>query len=336
MDSEKRKRESESSLSSAGDLDTSTSSVKQIKPKKKKGKKVDSDSQNKFSVLNEDDDMIESDSNSEDFDPQKHTDINSGLKQINEKLSDVMLSNSEILKNLIPEIVKNVREKITKIFEDKLDKLESRIFEVEIENDKLKKEMEDNKRESAKKEDELRQAIVDIDKTSWEHGGRINSLDQYSRSNNLVISGIHEDQGQWERPRETAEKVVKTLNEKLKDLNLKNMDIDICHRLGKIRTEKPRPVIVRFISRMTRNDLMYRRRDLKGTNIFVNEDLSHLNRHMLVNLKRMIPRDESMWVKDGTLYHKSANGHIQKILHSDYAKWMGVEKSVFAKIPGLN
>jgi len=109
--------------------------------------------------------MIESDSNSEDLDPETKTDINSGLKEINEKLSCVMLSN-EILKNLIPEIVRNVREEITKIFEDKLDKLESRIFEVEIENDKLKKEIEDNKRESAKKKDELRQAIIDIDKTS--------------------------------------------------------------------------------------------------------------------------------------------------------------------------
>ena len=336
MDSDKRKRESESSISSAGDLETSASSVKQRKPKKKKGKKVDNVSQNKFSVLKEDDNAIESDSESEDFDPEKSTDINSGLKQINEKLSGVMLSNSEILKNLIPEIVKNVREEITKIFEDKLDRLESRIFEVEIENDKLKKEIEDNKRESAKKEDELRQAIIDIDKNSWEHGGRINNLDQYSRSNNLVISGIPEDQSQWEKPRETAEKVVKTMNEKLKNLNIESADIDICHRLGKIRTEKPRPVIVRFISRMTRNDLMYRRRDLKGTNIYVNEDLSHLNRHMLVNLKRMIPHDESVWVKDGTLYHKSGNGHIQKILHGDYAKWMGVDKSVFAKIPGLN
>jgi len=336
MDSEKRKRESESSISSAGDLDISASSVRQTKPKKKKGKKADADTQNKFSVLNEVDDTIESDSNSEDLDPETKTDINSGLKEINEKLSGVMLSNSEILKNLIPEIVRNVREEITKIFEDKLDKLESRIFEVEIENDKLKKEIEDNKRESAKKEDELRQAIIDIDKTSWEHGGRINNLDQYSRSNNLVISGIPEDQSQWEKPRETAEKVVKTMNEKLKDLNIKSTDIDICHRLGKIRTEKPRPVIVRFISRMTRNDLMYRRRDLKGTNIYVNEDLSHLNRHMLVNLKRMISQDESVWVKDGTLYHKSGNGRIQKILHGDYAKWMGVDKSVFAKTPGLN
>ena len=31
-----------------------------------------------------------------------------------------MLSNSEILKNLIPEIKKNVREEVTEIFEDKL------------------------------------------------------------------------------------------------------------------------------------------------------------------------------------------------------------------------
>jgi len=51
---------------------------------------------------------------------QKSTDINSGLKQIHEKLSGVMLSNSEILKNLIPEIKKNVREEVTEIFEDKL------------------------------------------------------------------------------------------------------------------------------------------------------------------------------------------------------------------------
>jgi len=46
----------------------------------------------------------------------------------------------------------------------------------------------------------------------------------------------------------------------------------------------------------------------------------------------MIPQDKSVWVKDGTLYHKSEKGHIQKILHGDYAEWVGVERSVFAKI----
>jgi len=63
------------------------------------------------------------------LDPEKSTDIDSGLKQINQKLSDVMLSNSEILTILILEIVKDVREEITKRLEDKL---ESRTFEVEI------------------------------------------------------------------------------------------------------------------------------------------------------------------------------------------------------------
>ena len=57
-------------ISSAGDIDTSAPSVLQTKPKKKKGKKVDS--QNKLSVLKEDDNAIASDSESEDLDPEEH------------------------------------------------------------------------------------------------------------------------------------------------------------------------------------------------------------------------------------------------------------------------
>jgi len=146
MDNEKRKRESDSSISNLGDLESSLTKEKSIKPKKKKEKKHDDCTHNKFATLTEND----SSENSEDKETDNETkhefnqteNISSKLKQINEKLNRVAISNEETLKGMVTEIVKQVRDEMIKIFEVKLDKLESRVFDLETENDKLKKEID--------------------------------------------------------------------------------------------------------------------------------------------------------------------------------------------------
>jgi len=172
----------------------------------------------------------------------------------------------------------------------------------------------------------LRQAVSDQDELICQQGGRINDLDQYSRRNNTIIAGIPETRDKNETSTETTLKDITTLNDKFKDIDIKMSDIDISHRLGRIQTDRPRPIVVRFVWRVVRNEVMYRRRELKGTKIFINDDLSHLNRFMLVNIKTMISANEAVWTRDGTLYHKDNNGKIRAIPHSEYKQWFGLDK----------
>jgi len=59
-----------------------------------------------------------------------------------------------------------------KIIKVKLDKLESRVFDLETEHDTLKKEIDTVKKESEHREDVLRQAVIDQDELICQQGGR--------------------------------------------------------------------------------------------------------------------------------------------------------------------
>ncbi|KAH3836756.1 hypothetical protein DPMN_110131 [Dreissena polymorpha] len=137
--------------------------------------------------------------------------------------------------------------------------------------------------------DKLKESIQSLDKTILEKNlekenieesirkqGEIikkleNETEQYSRRNNIKIRGLPDTD-----PRETAldsaKKIVQFLKEKdIASLSLS--DIDIAHRLPNTHN-KNRDIIVRFVSRLVRDEVMSQRRKLKNTGVFINEDLT--------------------------------------------------------------
>ena len=116
--------------------------------------------------------------------------------------------------------------------------------------------------------------------------------------------------------------MIKTSNDKIKGLGMVVKDIDMCHRLGR-PGDRARPIIVRYISRMDRNTLLKRRRELKGTHIYVNEDLTKLNRLVLGYARRQLAENESVWTREGKLFYKSNTGNIRCIHFHEYADWTG-------------
>ncbi|XP_052788493.1 uncharacterized protein LOC128223242 [Mya arenaria] len=111
--------------------------------------------------------------------------------------------------------------------------------------------------------DKTKQVFVDLEGTIITQAGYINEIDQYGRRSNVIISGIKEGAGSSiETPEETSKMVIKTLNENIKSLDMAMKDIDMCHRLGR-PSDRARPIIVRYISRMDRNILLKRRKELK-------------------------------------------------------------------------
>ena len=72
------------------------------------------------------------------------------------------------------------------------------------------------------------------------------------------------------------------------DENISHEDIDIAHRLGKSKANKTLNIIVRFVSRRTRNNIYKERRKLKSNapgkptseRVFINENLTKRNKHL--------------------------------------------------------
>lgn len=95
-------------------------------------------------------------------------------------------------------------------------------------------------------------------------------LESQSRRNNLVFDGIQESQGEtWS---ETEEKVKQVVKEKLQ--LQREVEVERAHRTGKPGGDRPRPIVVKFLMRKDRTEILQRTRNLKGSRIYINEDFT--------------------------------------------------------------
>lgn len=112
-------------------------------------------------------------------------------------------------------------------------------------------------------------------------------LELYSRKENLIITGLPENQI-WEKAEVTKAKVIELLNEQM-GLNINADGIIVAHRLGrqeaKVEAKKSdgansggfqgsihRPIIVRFVQRNIRDAVWEARFSLKSSDVYIKED----------------------------------------------------------------
>ena len=95
-----------------------------------------------------------------------------------------------------------------------------------------------------------------------------------------------------------------------KDLGLHvETDIEVAHSVG-VKDQNPngpRSIIVKFVRRSDKLEVMLRRKQLKGTGISISDDLTNRN----VRLIKEAHDNESLeavWSWDGKVYAKGVNG----------------------------
>ncbi|KAH3823798.1 hypothetical protein DPMN_125620 [Dreissena polymorpha] len=91
------------------------------------------------------------------------------------------------------------------------------------------------------------------------------------------------------------ENLLKKVIRMLKDNDICNInmaDIDIAHRLPN-KNDPNREIIVRIVSRQTKGLILANRKKLRGTNIFINEDMTRLNLHVLMCVKKKMADEVS-------------------------------------------
>ena len=97
----------------------------------------------------------------------------------------------------------------------------------------------------------------------------LDNLENRSRSNNLRLEGIADSNREnWEQ---TVEHVGNIVREKLcieGDISLQR-----AHRVGSDNSNRPRTIIANFLKFQDRRKILRNRYPLKGSNIYVNEDL---------------------------------------------------------------
>ena len=134
-------------------------------------------------------------------------------------------------------------------------------------------------------------------------------LHQYSRRENVRIFGIPVDA--TETAETTEKKTLEVLNKT--GVSVTDKDISACHRLGKA-SNGSRPVIVRFVSRRKRTEIMRKKKVLreKTDKIYINDDLTPLRAKLLKYVKGL-PNTDKVWTVDGKIMctRRTAPGHSQ-------------------------
>ena len=236
------------------------------------------------------------------------------------------------IRDMIKEVFQQMKDEFLHSVSHRIDILEGKLFEKDKENDSLKEtikklesEIENRKTEIEEQKAENSKLQTQIEKNAEIASGKINDLEQYGRRNNLKISGLPESEGD-ETAEMTTETVINKLNGVIGSLNLKREDIDIAHRLGPKRkrrwgqeTAPPRRVIIKFNSRIKRDSILRNRKLFKGTDMFVNEDLTQINQNVLACVRKKMPDEvKQSWSINGRIFYESHAGDKIEVKYCDF------------------
>lgn len=135
-------------------------------------------------------------------------------------------------------------------------------------------------KEIQEKVEPLKKQIKDLSDELGKVKIHANDNEQYSRRCNVRIHGIPEKKD------ENCYEVVTEFCKQDLGCEFGVHEIDRTHRVGKPKDDSPRVLIVKFCSYQSKAKVMKSRRNLKGSSMYVNEDLTAFN-------KDLFPTDES-------------------------------------------
>ncbi|XP_054260399.1 uncharacterized protein LOC128985051 [Macrosteles quadrilineatus] len=163
---------------------------------------------------------------------------------------------------------------------------------------------------SMKKENEhLRSDNAALNKEVTSLKSKVRALEQYSRKNNVEVSGIPET------PNEDVMSLVKDVGTAL-GVEIQEGDISVAHRVPSYKKDRPPPLIIQFSRRVTRDTLLHEFRDRKKLNarqinpafpeksVYVNEHLAPENKLFLKDMKTKC-KDigyQYAWCRDGKFF----------------------------------
>jgi FtsZ-binding cell division protein ZapB len=193
-----------------------------------------------------------------------------------------------VVKKLIEEFNKKFEEKMKTFREETTDLIGGLLDSAVRDIDHLKKEVKILKRENTC----LKEEVSELRNSQQELKIEINRAEQYSRKDNVRIVRLNE------KPQENTREAVCLMYRTELEVIVKPEDIGACHRLPSNNKDQPRPIIVRFRDRFTKENVMRARRKLKGKGITISDDITKENLK-LMNRARNSGVFESVWFFNG-------------------------------------
>ena len=192
----------------------------------------------------------------------------------------------------------------------------------------MKKERRDEKNKMnqlASKVEELENVVVVKDEKINILEQKIHDLEQYSRKDEIIITGLkqkpqtyaravagtatigsisEEDSQSEDTALDLESQVIKFLDSK--DIVLDKKEISVCHKLKKRDGQEDANILVRLVSRKTKNRILSQGKNLRGSDVYINEHLSAKNA-AISREARKLKRNrkiESTWTRNCAVYVK--------------------------------
>ena len=137
----------------------------------------------------------------------------------------------------------------------------------------------------------LKEQNIEKDKKIVALENRLSDIEQYTRMNDLIISGMKTRHKTYARVvskegagSEPTQAETESLEQQVvgflegKGIAVATSDIEACHTLpSKTNTSAPPAIIIRFSNRKNKDALLKQGRKLKGTQVYINEHLTKKN-----------------------------------------------------------
>jgi hypothetical protein len=236
------------------------------------------------------------------------------------------------------DLLKEVYEKISKVenhqklLDEKIEKLlnfSEKLSEIRAEVHDLNIEMQKCKQDCTDLQERIDLQAIDINNLSIENRklrDQNDQLEQYGRRNNIRILGVPEDkilqtEGVTKKDSEdTLGKVINLVQNKLGLTAINGGHVDIAHRigprLGQTEEASPRPIIVKFISRRHKIEVLANRKKLKGQKMVIVEDLTKANQ-TLWKATAQNNDVQSAWTIDGTVHALLKSNRFVRVRRHD-------------------
>lgn len=129
---------------------------------------------------------------------------------------------------------------------------------------------------------ELQKENIVQEKKIKELESKIEVLERQTRKNNVIYFGIEEVED--ENIKTLEQNIINVITKK-QEVNLNQTEINNVYRIGKINNERqPRPVIVSLTNFKRKTEILSSRAKLRGSDIFVNEDMTRKQQEVRKNL----------------------------------------------------
>lgn len=204
----------------------------------------------------------------------------------------------------------------------RIDDLAKQVYDFKVSLEMTQKDFDDFRNLCKSWSKTCTETKMDMDKfnNNWiSVSDKMDYLEGQSKRHNLVVDGIKESEN--EKTSDSEMKVRKLLCEQLQ-LDHTKIEMDWAYRTGKsTSSERPRPIVVRFLRMKDKLAVLNKSKNLKGSGIYINEDfpeaIRQKRKELLPAMKAARERGDIAYLRyDKLIIHPPSQNQTRTTTHN--------------------